>query len=117
MADILDIARGARTPLFGRPAAQLVEAPRLAHGDEHSPYYLRFMLEDRPGALARLAAALGEAGVSIHRMRQYGQGAEAVPVVIVTHDARRDAIDVALDAIGRLPVSRAAPVAIRIEEV
>ncbi len=117
MADVLDIARGARTPLFGRPAAGLTAATRLAHGDEHSPYYLRFMLEDRPGALAALAAALGEAGVSIHRMRQYGQGAQAVPVVIVTHDARRDAIDTALERIGALPVNRSAPVAIRIEEV
>ncbi len=117
VADLLDIARGGRTPMFGRPAAALAGAPRLAHGDEHSPYYLRFMLEDRPGALAALTAALGEASVSIHRMRQYGQGADAVPVVIVTHDARRDAIDSALAAIERLPVSRAAPVAIRIEEV
>ncbi|HET7408629.1 MAG TPA: homoserine dehydrogenase [Paracoccaceae bacterium] len=117
MADVLDIARGVRTPLFGRPAAALTAAPRLAHGDEHSPYYLRFMLEDRPGALAALAAALGETGVSIHRMRQYGQGAHAVPVVIVTHDARRDAIDAALARIEGLPVSRAAPVAIRIEQV
>ena len=117
MADVLDIARGVRGPLFGRPAATLSAAPRLAHGDEHSPYYLRFMLEDRPGALAQLAAALAEAGVSIHRMRQYGQGADAVPVVIVTHDARRDSVDAALARIERLPVSRAAPVAIRIEEV
>ncbi len=106
-----------RAPLFGRPAGALAAAPRLAHGDEHSPYYLRFMLEDRPGALAQLTAALGEAEVSIHRMRQYGQGADAVPVVIVTHDARRDSIDAALARIEALPVSRAAPVAIRIEEV
>lgn len=117
MADVVDIARGARTPLFGRPAATLSAAPRLGHGDEHSPYYLRFLLEDRPGALAQLAAALGEEGVSIHRMRQYGQGAEAAPVVIVTHDSRRDAIDAALARIDHLPVSRAAPVAIQIEQV
>ena len=50
-------------------------------------------------------------------MRQYGRGSDAVPVVIVTHDARRDAIDAALSAIGGLSVSRADPVAIRIEEV
>lgn len=117
VADILDAARGITSPLFGRPASDLIAANRLAHGDEHSPYYLRFMLEDRPGALAALTAALGEAGVSIHRMRQYGQGDHAVPVVIVTHDARRDGIDAALTRIAALPVSRAEPVAIRIEQV
>ncbi|HUS54828.1 MAG TPA: homoserine dehydrogenase [Thermohalobaculum sp.] len=116
LADVLDVARGNLTPAFGRPAASLTAASRLEHGDEHSPYYLRFMLADQPGALASIASALGTAGVSIHRMRQYGQG-DPVPVVIETHDARRDAIDAALGAIAALPVSMVAPVAIRIEEV
>ncbi|MFQ5566962.1 MAG: homoserine dehydrogenase [Paracoccaceae bacterium] len=116
VADVLDAARGVTGPAFGRPAGDLVAAPRLAHGEEHSPYYLRFMLADRPGALAAIASALGEAGVSIHRMRQYGKG-DPVPVVIETHDARRDAIDAATGAIAALPVSMAPPVAIRIEEV
>ena len=117
IADVVDAARGITTPLFARPAASLTAPTRLAHGDEHSPYYLRFMLDDRPGALAALTAALGEAQVSIHRMRQYGRGTDAVPVVIVTHDAKRDAIDTALTRIAALDVSRAEPVAIRIEEV
>ena len=117
MGDVLDCARGFATPLFGRPAASLKPVDRLNHGDEHSPYYLRFMLADQPGALAELASALGEHGVSIHRMRQYGQGDQAVPVVIVTHDAKRDGIDAALGAIAALDVCKADPVAIRIEEV
>lgn len=50
-------------------------------------------------------------------MVQYGQGDQAVPVVIVTHDARRDGIDAALDTISALDVCQAEPVAIRIEEV
>ncbi|MBY8976284.1 homoserine dehydrogenase [Rhodobacteraceae bacterium NNCM2] len=116
VADILDAASGVIRPLFGRPAATLNEAPRLSHGEEHSPYYLRFTLDDQPGALASLAARLGEAGISIHRMRQYGMG-NPVPVVIVTHDAQRSAIDVALDKITALDVSKAPPVAIRIESV
>ncbi|MEL7467548.1 MAG: homoserine dehydrogenase [Pseudomonadota bacterium] len=117
MGDVLDIARGVRTPLFGQPASMLTEMSRLAHGDEHSPYYLRFTLADRPGAMAELASALGDAGISIHRMRQYGQGGDAVPVVIVTHDARRDGIDRALASIAQLEACKADPVAIRIEEV
>ena len=117
IADVIDAARGYIAPVFGRPATALTAAPRLSHGDEHSPYYLRFMLDDRPGALAGVTAALGEAQVSIQRMRQYGQGDDAVPVVVVTHDARRDAIDAALAQIAALEVSRADPVAIRIEEV
>lgn len=117
MADVIDIARGARTPAFGRPAATLAAAPRLSHGDEHAAYYLRFMLEDRPGALAALTTVLGRHGISIHRMRQYGRGEDAVPVVIVTHDAQRVEIDAALPEIAALDVSAGAAVAIRIEAV
>ncbi|MEM1343524.1 MAG: homoserine dehydrogenase [Pseudomonadota bacterium] len=120
IADVLDVARRRSDPLFARPAAALAPAARLAHGAEHAPYYLRFGLSDRPGALAALAAALGEAGVSIARMRQNGtqdgEGAP-VPVVIVTHNTQRDAIDTALTRIAALPVSTAEPVAIRIEQV
>ncbi|MEM6905590.1 MAG: ACT domain-containing protein, partial [Pseudomonadota bacterium] len=117
VSDVIEAARGVTRPAFGRPAAELTGLPRLAHGDEMAAYYLRFMLEDRPGALAAITSALGEAEVSIHRMRQYGQGAPDVPVVIVTHEARRDAIDAALSAIEAIPAVHAAPVAIRIETV
>lgn len=116
LGDVLDCARGVVRPAFARPASELAAAPRLEHSAEHSPYYLRFMLEDRPGALARVASTLAEQDVSIHRMRQYGSG-HPVPVVIETHDARRDAIDAAVAAIAALPVSREPPVAIRIEQV
>ncbi|MEL6768951.1 MAG: homoserine dehydrogenase [Pseudomonadota bacterium] len=115
LADVVDIARGAQRPLFARPAKTLTAATPLPHGDEHAPYYLRFMLQDAPGALAQVAAELGREGISIHRMRQYDRG-EPVPVVVVTHDARRDAVDRALATIEHLPVSAEAPVAMRIEE-
>ena len=39
------------------------------------------------------------------------------PILIVTHRAERPALDRALQAIARLDVCRAAPVAIRIEEI
>ncbi|MEL6217573.1 MAG: ACT domain-containing protein, partial [Pseudomonadota bacterium] len=117
LADVLDLARGALRPLFGRPASGLSAAPRLAQSEEHSPYYLRAMLHDRPGALAALATSLGESGISIHRMRQYGRGEASVPVVIVTHETERKAVDLALSRIAALEVSAAAPVALGIEEV
>ncbi|MGG7566108.1 homoserine dehydrogenase [Rhodovulum sp. DZ06] len=116
MADVVDVARGLSVPAFGLPAAQLAEAPRA--GDRSSAaFYLRLSLKDRPGALAKVAAALGEEGVSIHRMRQYDHDGECAPVLIVTHEAPRGAIDGAMGRIGAMEESLAAPVALRIEEV
>ncbi|MEM9784695.1 MAG: homoserine dehydrogenase, partial [Pseudomonadota bacterium] len=119
MADVIACARGHRAPLFGRPAATLVAATPLPHGDEHAPYYLRVMLVDAPGMLARLATAIGAEGVSIQRMHQYdgAPGAKAVPVVLITHDAPRAAVDAAIAGIEAGGFCDGAPVAMRIETV
>lgn len=116
MADVCDIARGKNGPVFGRPARALDAAPP-AVASLPAPYYLRLSLEDRPGALAKVAAVLGEAGVSIDRMRQYGHADTAAPVLIVTHKTAPDALEQALVAMTRTDVLRADPVALRIEAV
>ena len=116
MADVMDIARGLRIPTFGQPASTLTKA-RAAHSAVPAPYYLRMQLVDKPGALAKIAAILGEAGVSIDRMRQYGHQDTSAPVLIVTHKVTRTAINEAMAAMNATDVVTEAPVAIRIEEV
>ena len=116
VGDVVDIARGLVIPAFGRPAATLATPARAAAGAS-AAYYLRFLLADAPGALAQVAAALGEAGISINRMRQVEHAGLEAPVLIVTHRAERAPLDAALAGIAGLAVCRAAPVAIRIEEV
>jgi homoserine dehydrogenase len=74
-------------------------------------------LADRPGALARVAAVLGEAGVSIDRMRQTRHEAAEAPVLIVTHPTTRAALDAALAGMEGTGVVLAPPVALRIEQV
>lgn len=116
LGDIIDIARGIRLPLFGQPVARL-EKTVAAQSEAPAPYYLRTALEDTPGALAKVAAILGEAGVSINRMRQYGHEGAAAPVLIVTHPCARTSIDAALAALPGTGVMAAEPVALRIEEI
>jgi homoserine dehydrogenase len=116
VGDVVDVARGLVAPPFGRPAASLAAAPRAGHGAP-AAYYLRFLVVDAPGVLAKVAAALGDAGISINRMRQVEHAGAEAPILIVTHHAERAPLDRALAAIARLDVCRAAPVAIRIEEL
>lgn len=116
MADVIDLARGFRISTFGRPARLLAD-PVPAKAAAPAPYYLRMALQDKPGALAKVATALGEAGVSIDRMRQYGHAEATAPVLIVTHKTSRDALDHAIKSFARTGVVVGAPVAIRIEEV
>ncbi len=116
MADVCDIARGFALPVFGQPANTLAEAKR-ATSQLPAPYYLRMGLVDKPGALAKIASVLGDAGVSIDRMRQYGHADTAAPVLIVTHKATRASIDTALEAMEGTGVLASRPVALRIEEL
>jgi len=116
MGDVMDIARGCRVSTFGQPAKGLQKA-QSALGATPAPYYLRMALEDKPGALAKVAAVLGEAGISIDRMRQYRHDDTTAPVLIVTHKTTRSALDAALDAMSRLDVVATDPVALRIETV
>ncbi|MGH1451884.1 MAG: homoserine dehydrogenase [Paracoccaceae bacterium] len=116
MGDVCDIARGFRLATFGQPAATLKSAPSAVSATP-APYYLRMGLLDRPGALAKVTAALGDAGVSIHRMRQYDHVNEQAPVLIVTHKTTSADLAVALDKLNALPVVVEHPVALRIESV
>jgi homoserine dehydrogenase len=116
LGDICDIARGYRYPVFGQPAAGLTAAPR-AKSATPAPYYLRLALQDKPGALATITSILGEAGVSIHRMRQYDHKDDIAPVLLVTHATTRAELDVALTAMENTDVVTAEPVALRIETV
>lgn len=116
MGDVIDIARGFRMPVFGVAACDL-RAAVPAPESTPAAYYLRILVADAPGVLAQVAAALGRAGISIDRMRQVRHDGDDVPVLIVTHVTPRAPLDAALTEIAALDVCRAAPVAIRVENV
>ncbi|MFV0383011.1 homoserine dehydrogenase [Paracoccus sp. (in: a-proteobacteria)] len=117
MSDIVEVARGIRLPVFGQPASAL-RAAQPARTAVPAAYYMRLELQDKPGALAKVASVLGDSGISIDRMRQYGHPSDSsVPVLVVTHKTTPDAIDYAIEALPRTGVLVGAPVELRIEEV
>ena len=117
LADVIDIARGTRISTFGQPAKTLA-VPIPAKATAAAPFYLRLELADKPGALAKVATVLGDEGISIDRMRQYGHADSAVaPVLVVTHKCTRDAVNHALSRLPATGVVLGDPVAIRIEAV
>ena len=120
-ADLVDLARGRVTPVWGVPDAELegggLPAADVPPMSSHTgAYYLRLMVVDRPGVIADVAAALRDAGVSMESMLQRGRApGEAVPVVLTTHLTRESAMRGAVERIAGLPAVTEAPVTIRIE--
>ncbi len=121
VADLLDVARARVSGVSGVATRGIQTRTRelTPIDDLRTRYYLRFQAHDRPGVLARLAGALGEAGVSIEQMVQEGGGGSSglpVHIVMLTHEARERAVQQALEAIARSGVAASSPRLIRIQE-
>ena len=113
-ADLIDIARGRFTPVWG---AALAPAPAEPMAKRFGAYYLRLMVLDRPGVIADVTAILRDHAISLDSMLQRGRKpGEAVPVVLVTHDCEEAAMRAALDRIGALAAVLEQPTLIRIEQ-
>jgi homoserine dehydrogenase len=79
-------------------------------------YYVRLSVIDKPGTLAKIAAILGRSKIGISSVIQpEGHEGESVPLILMIHDATNAAISRALDRIGALPVVKAPPTMIRVE--
>ena len=124
VADLMDIARALRRGTAGRvaPLSYVPQAlrprPLVPLGELRGRFYLRVTALDRPGVLAQVAGALGEHGIGIESVIQHARasGAEAVPVLMLTHPAAEAAIRRALAALERLPDVTAPTRVVRIEE-
>jgi len=118
VADLVDIARGRVTPTFAVPADALEPLVPAAMEEHTGSYYIRLMVDDKPGVVADVAAALRDEEVSLESMLQRARSPEAaVPVVLTTHVTQEAAIRRALKRIGDLPSVREAPCMIRIEDL
>ncbi|MBR9862588.1 MAG: homoserine dehydrogenase [Rhodobacteraceae bacterium] len=116
MGDVMDIARGLTLPVFGIPADQLVDTPS-AQSQAPSAYYIRTSLRDAPGVLANIARALGDANVSIDRLRQQNHEGDSAPVLIVTHPCKPSDVAAAIKGIKATGDATSEPIALKIVEV
>lgn len=128
-SDIIDVAIGGVMPPFRVPAAKLQPYRRATLGQHQGAYYVRLLVEDRPGVMAFVTKELADRGISLESVVQrrprkdlgdpdqrHAPG-DSAQVVITTHETTEAAMRAALAAIetdGRL---RAKPQMIRIETV
>ncbi len=115
VADLIDIARGRHTPVWG---GALDAAPAVPMERHRGAYYLRLMVLDRPGVIADVTGILRDQAISLESMLQRGRApGEAVPVVLTTHDCEEAAMRAALDRIAALDAVLEKPALIRIESL
>ena len=116
VADLIDIARGRNSPVWGATQSALSHAPALPMHLHRGAYYLRLMVLDRPGVIADVTAVLRDAAISLESMLQRGRApGEAVPVVLTTHECDEAAMQSALARLAALDSVLEKPALIRIE--
>jgi homoserine dehydrogenase len=112
ISDVIEIARNLGKGVSGRipPSGfhDQISGRRTAvspFADVETEYYLRFQVVDKPGVLSKIAGILGSHQISISSVIQKGRKQEsAVPIFIVTHQAKEKDMGAALEETDRLPV-------------
>lgn len=116
ISDIIEIARTKSSPMLGfkTPSDKL----RLKPLEKIiSAYYLRILVSDKPGVLAKIATIFGEVGISIDTfLQRKAKNKNHSTLLLSTHSCSEAEIRVALQRIGDLEVVQTTPVMIRIEK-
>ena len=119
VSDIVDIARDIKKNATGRIPVMVktIRDVRIKKIDDViSMYYFRFSALDKPGVLSKISGILGNYNISIASVIQKGRRVgEAVPLVVLTHEAKEKDVRQAIEEIDHLPVVMNKTVFIRVE--
>ena len=120
IADVLAAARD----IVGGTGAAVVPPAQVNRGLKpmsqiETRYYLRMAIMDSAGVLAQIARVLGDHEISISSVIQKmaDEVAGTAEIVIMTHPAREDGMQAALDEVARLEVVKEVSNFIRVEEI
>ncbi len=114
LGDVIDASREILAGAQVAPRIRFAPSELADFGDVSTKWYVRLEVADRPGVLAQIAAAFGEANVSIKSVWQEGTDDEAT-LLIVTHRAAESRQQDALGRVRDLDCVNAVAAAVRVE--
>jgi homoserine dehydrogenase len=125
IADLVDITRlhtadpHHRVPHLAFQPGSLADTPILPIEDVVTSFYLRLVVADEAGVLARITGILAEHDISIDAVlqRESGEGEDQTDLIILTHDTVEGRMNKALALMQALPTVLAPIVRIRKEEL
>ncbi|MBS1832961.1 MAG: homoserine dehydrogenase [Acidobacteria bacterium] len=124
VAVVSDLIRVARDLHGGNPGRvspfsfrELTDHVKTEVEIHKAPYYLRFKVEDQPGIIAKLAAALGEQKISIEAVLQLPSDTpHNLPFVITVEPTTEQSIRKAIASMSDVPFFTEAPLALPMEK-
>ncbi len=123
VSDLVDLGRnilvratGRRVPLLSFQESAIEKVSLKKMDEVVVPFYMRFSALDRPGVLSKISGILGKNKISISSVIQKGRKIKgAVPIVMMTHEAKGKNVHLALKEIDRLGVIVGKTMFIRVE--
>ncbi|HKM40129.1 MAG TPA: homoserine dehydrogenase [bacterium] len=86
VGDIIEVARNIEGGIKGRNGCTCFKTVQFCPSDQiKDSYFVRFEVEDKPGVMAKMAAAFGDANVSLWSVIQKRQTERGAEIVIVTY--------------------------------
>lgn len=114
--DIIDVARDIRHNISSRILCTCFEHKDIYPvGKTESPYYIRLLVEDKPGVLAAIAGAFGAQQVSIHSVIQKRKVERSTELVLITYRVSDENIRLALNTLLGMSVVTKVGSVIRVE--
>ncbi len=106
IADIIEIAKEIQTNSIGRFGCTCYNKKPICPIEETvSSYYIRLLVDDKPGVLGAVATTFGNAGVSLTSVAQTNSTVEDhAELVVVTHKVKHKNILIAQDELKKLSV-------------
>lgn len=116
VSDLVDLARGNNVPTFGVPSSTLTKMSQMNQREITGSYFMRLPVVDKTGVVADVASILRDHDVSIETMLQHGHDpGQTVQLVLTTHNALYDNVQMACDLIERLDIIQGSISVMRIE--
>lgn len=116
VGNIVEAVKNLQQKNRGRTSCTCYEQKLLKPMDEIvTKYYIRLLVDDRPGVLAAVAGVFGKNGVSIESVIQKRSMEDVAEIVIVTHRARESDLQATVASLKNLTVVRQIGNVIRVE--
>jgi homoserine dehydrogenase len=120
LSDLADAALDLRHGTPQRVPAFVPHAPKgmvISLAETSSRFYLRLAVLDRPGVIADISAILSTGGISISSIIQpEGQEGETVPLILMTHAAKRAAMEKCCAAITKIAAVKGPSLLLPVED-
>ncbi|MBP8599535.1 MAG: homoserine dehydrogenase [Selenomonas sp.] len=106
VSDIIEASRDIVNNTFGRVRCTCYEHKPLCPMEKtESSYYVRLLVDDKPGVLGYVATAFGDAGVSLKSVIQTKRNVvDHAEIVAITHTVVHAKIEKAIEVLRSLPV-------------